>query len=296
MNCKHIRIVSPSGVIDPNYVKGAVRRLEGWGYRVSIGAHALGAAGRFSGSVEERMSDLQRACDDDGIDIILCSRGGYGLAQYADKIRLNPRQLVVGFSDITCLHSLAGQSGISSLHGLMCKHIASLPSQSRALREFRALLEAWSNNEPLPEVRVPAHKLNRKGCATGILRGGNLSVLYGLRGTALDIPHDGRGTILFIEDISECAYHIDRMMQSLRMGGILANLSGLAVGQFSDCDEDPQMTGSIMSRIADMVSEYEYPVCFNFPAGHTDKNLPLMLNTRVRIDITNRGTTLTYNI
>lgn len=290
----HVYILSPSGVINEEYVYGARRRLKRWGYEVSIAEHALCKYGRFAGTLEERMADLQRACDDDTIDIILCSRGGYGLAQYADKIRLNERQLVIGFSDITCLHSLAARRGITSLHGLMCKHISQLSSGSMALRAFKAMLDSWRDSCPLPEMTTRTGKTNLTGKAKGTLRGGNLSILYGLRGTPLDIPDEGRGTILFVEDISERAYHIDRMMQNLRMSGILSNLSGLIVGRFTDCDDDKLMHGSIFSRIREMTAEYGYPVCFGFPAGHVTHNMPLMLNRIVEIEVECDSIHLTY--
>jgi len=282
MSKKHIHIVSPSGAIDERYIDMASERLRGWGFRVTESAHARGHYHYFSATTEERFADLQRAFDDDDIDIVLCSRGGYGLAQYVDRLRLNPKQLLVGFSDITCLHNLAGTQGISSLHGLMCKHIATLPEDSESLRMLRDILSGAPMRYELLQNYQP---LNISGVCSGILRGGNLSVMCGLRGSLLDIPDQGRGTILFLEDIAEPAHHIDRMMHNLRLGGILQNISGLIVGQFTDCKEDDRFPGTIYSRIHDMVSIYDYPVVFDFPAGHTERNIPMMFNTRTTLKV-----------
>ena len=290
---KHIHILSPSGAIDGEYIDGAAARLQSWGYKVSISQHAKGRLGRFSGSVNERLSDLQRACDDNSIDIILCSRGGYGLAQYVDRIRLNPGQLIVGFSDITCLHSLAGHEGIASLHGIMCKHIATLSETAEPLTVLRKMLEG------APQDYTHTHKADKTaitGEASGVLRGGNLSIINGLRGTWLAIPDEGKGTILFLEDVGERPYHIDRMMHSLRIGGILKNLSGMIVGQFSECDEDELMEGTIYSRIRDMVKDYGYPVALGFPAGHVEHNIPLMLNTKISMKVSNTKTRIHYEV
>ncbi|MFZ4583331.1 MAG: LD-carboxypeptidase, partial [Paludibacter sp.] len=134
--------------------------------------------------------------------------------------------------------------------------------------------------------------LNRNGSAQGKLIGGNLSVLAGMIGTPFDLPYDGN--ILFIEEIAEKPYHIDRMMQNLRLSGALANISGLVVGQFSYCEEDPLMMQSIAEIIHDAVKEYQYPVCFNFPAGHVDYNLPLVMGENLKLDISNSLSTIYY--
>jgi muramoyltetrapeptide carboxypeptidase len=139
---------------------------------------------------------------------------------------------------------------------------------------------------------IPTDPLNRIGEARGKLIGGNLSVLMGLRGSRFDLPY--KNNILFIEDIAEKPYHIDRMMQNLRFSGVLEQLSGLVVGQFSDCEEDPLMKQTISEIILDTVSEYDYPVCFNFPAGHVDYNLPLLLGAEVRLNVTQNVVRLTF--
>lgn len=272
---KHIHILSPSGAIDPSYIDGAAARLRSWGYRVSEGRHTRGSWGRFSGTDEERLDDLTHALQDPTIDYILCARGGYGLQRIISQLLpLNSQHpTIIGFSDITELHQWSLAQGQASLHGLMCKHLTELPEDSEMIVNWRKAID----NQPL-RYEVPAHPLNRAGEIQGTLIGGNLSVLYGLQGTPYGLSmHDARCTILFIEDIAERHYHIDRMMQNLKMSGVLSQIKGLVVGQFSDCDDDPGMHESIYETIRRAVKDYDYPVLFDFPAGHVERNMPLWM-------------------
>ena len=284
---KHIRIISPSGVIDSSFIEGASARLRAWGYKVSEGVHARDAWGRFAGRDEDRLSDLIEALNDASVDFILCSRGGYGLQRIIDRVPAI-RKPVIGFSDITALHLSAGLSMQPTLHGIMCKHIASLPEESEPIQALKKLL----CGEGI-EYRWAAHRLNRAGKASAPLIGGNLSVLYGLQGTKdglVSIIQNSRfkiqnsSPILLIEDICERHYHIDRMMRNLRMSGVLARLSGLIVGQFSDCDDDPLMQQTVYETIKEVVADYDYPVLFNAPFGHVEHNLPLWLNHHSTIE------------
>lgn len=272
---KHIHILSPSGAIDPSYIDGAAARLRSWGYRVSEGKHARGSWGRFSGTDDERLDDLTQALQDPTIDYILCARGGYGLQRIISQLLpLNSQHpTIIGFSDITELHQWSLAQGQASLHGLMCKHLTELPEDSEMIANWRKAID----NQPL-RYEVPAHPLNRAGEVQGTLIGGNLSVLYGLQGTPYGLSmHDARCTILFIEDIAERHYHIDRMMQNLKMSGVLSQIKGLVVGQFSDCDDDPGMHESIYETIRRAVKDYDYPVLLDFPAGHVERNMPLWM-------------------
>lgn len=282
----HIQILSPSGAIEPQYIDNARAILERNGHLVSVSPHAKGRFGRFSGTPEERLADLNNAFADPDIDVILCSRGGYGMAQIIDKIQLPHGHCptVIGFSDITCLHNLLGTCGIPSLHAVMTKHIGTLPADAPALQTLLDILQGT----PVAYT-LPSHPLNREGTAQGILRGGNLSVLYGLQGTpyAVNLEQD---TVLFIEDICERHYHIDRMLQNLRLSGVLGKLSGLIVGQFTDCDDDPLMKESLLETIRKAVRDYGYPVIFDFPAGHVEHNLPLWLNAPCCIKTDKNGT------
>ncbi len=295
---KGIRIISPSGVIEPSYIDGAHARLRAWGYKVSEGAHARNAYGRFAGTDEERLSDLIDALNDPTVDIILCSRGGYGLQRIIDRVPPITKP-IIGFSDITALHQLSALSLQPSVHGIMCKHITTLPEESEPIQAMKKLL----SGETL-EYRWTAHPLNRKGNASAPIIGGNLSVLYGLQGTPyglasvisnfkFQISNDQK-PLLLIEDICERHYHIDRMIRNLRMSGVLENLSGLIVGQFTDCEDDELMNQSVYETIREAVEEYDYPVVFNAPVGHVEKNMPLWLGTTAYLSVTPEGALLHY--
>ena len=276
---KHIRIVSPSGAIDPSYIDGAATRLRTWGYIVSEGAHARAKWGRFAGTDEERLADLNEALRDASVDAILCARGGYGLQRILDRVAPVTKP-IIGFSDITALHQLAGIEHMPSLHGIMCKHIATLPEDSEPIQALRKMLAGEAI-----EYRWAHHPLNRPGVAEAPIVGGNLSVLYGLQGTPYGLNKlSYQFPILLIEDISERHYHIDRMIRNLSMSGVLAHLSGLIVGQFSDCDDDELMGCSVYETIKEVVADYDYPLLFNAPFGHVEHNLPLWLHRHASID------------
>lgn len=279
---KHIRIISPSGVIDPTYIDQASARLRAWGYKVSEGAYARARWGRFAGTDEQRASDLNAALADSDVDFILCSRGGYGLQRIIDRIAPIGKP-IIGFSDITALHQLSAICHQPSLHGIMCKHIATLPEDSEPIMALRKALKG----KPL-EYRWEAHPLNRFGAACAPIVGGNLSVLYGLQGTRYGLRDDlfrEQFPILLIEDICERHYHIDRMIRNLKLSGVLAHLSGLIVGQFSDCEDDPGMGCTIYETIKEAVADYDYPVLFNAPVGHVELNLPLWENGHTSIHV-----------
>ena len=266
----HIRIVSPSGAIEPAFIDGATERLRGWGYEVTEGRHARDRWGRFAGTDEDRLADLIEALHDPSVNAILCSRGGYGLQRIIDRVPKITKP-IIGFSDITALH-----------HGIMCKHIATLPEESEPIQALKRLL----NGEAI-EYRWESHPLNTPGKACAPIVGGNLSVLYGLQGTKFGLTQSAirdQFPILLIEDIGERHYHIDRMIRNLRMSGVLAHLSGLIVGQFSDCEDDPLMQQTVYETIKEVVADYNYPILFNAPFGHVEHNLPLWFERHASID------------
>lgn len=275
---KHIRIISPSGAIEPEYITRAQQRLESWGFRVSLGAHAFTQWGRFAGTCEERLADINEAFSNPNIDIILCSRGGYGLQQIIDKIQLPARAkeeypLLVGFSDITELHALMSLHGVPSLHASMCKALATLPEDSPALQATKMALQG-------------THKSAIPAFPGKSIIGGNLSVLYGLQGTPYSLnaimDQCEEAPVLLIEDIGERHYHIDRMLNNLRMSGVLARLSGVIVGQFTDCDDDPKMGCTLQESIKQVFAGYDYPVIFEAPYGHVDDNMPIFLSLNTK--------------
>lgn len=272
-------ILSPSGKIETQWVEGLKAVLESYGLVVSVAEHTLCAKGRFAGSDNERIQDLQEAINDAQVKAIFCSRGGYGLARIIDKIDFSAlksaAKWIVGFSDITALHNAFSRVGVASIHGIMAKHIT---LKSDGLDNLMTMLFGGD-----VAYEVPAHDFNKVGEAEGELIGGNLSVLYGLRGTPFDL--DYKGKILFIEDLGERLYHIDRMMQNLRLGGVFEQISGLVVGQFTEIDDDDSFDGGVYGVISEAVKGYDIPVCFNFPAGHVDNNQPLMLGAKYKLEV-----------
>ena len=279
-------ILSPSGKIEAQWVEGLKEVLESYGLIVSVGEHALCGNGRFAGTDEERINDLQEAIDDQDVRAIFCSRGGSGLARIIDKIDFSALKFnakwVVGFSDITVLHNALSRVGVVSIHGIMAKHIT---LKAEGLENLMSILFGRE-----VDYEIPAHEFNKEGDTAGELVGGNLSVLYGLRGTPFDIDYQGK--ILFIEDLSERLYHIDRMMQNLRLGGVFEQIRGLVVGQFTDIDEDDSFAGGVYGVIAEAVKDYNIPVCFNFPAGHVENNQPLKMGAEYYLEVQKNKTIL----
>ena len=264
--------------------------MRAWGYKVSEGAHARDAWGRFAGTDENRLADLVEALRDPSVDYILCSRGGYGLQRIIDRIPKITKP-VIGFSDITALHQWSAISGQPSVHGIMCKHIATLPEDSEPLCMMRKVLAG----EAL-EYRWENHPLNQFGEACAPIVGGNLSVLYGLQATKYGLHTPSirdQFPVLLIEDIAERHYHIDRMMRNLRMSGVLAHLSGLIVGQFSDCEDDPLMQQTVYETIKEAVVDYDYPLIFNAPIGHVEHNVPLWIHGHTSVHCGPDGVLLT---
>lgn len=284
-------ILSPSGKIDRLFLRGAQRRLESWGLKVVLGKHAGSSSGRYAGTIKQRLEDFQTAMDDKEVKAILCSRGGYGAIHIMDKLnfdrfRKHPKWMI-GFSDITALHNLFQQNGFASLHALMARHLTVEPAEDPCTLHLRNIL--FGN---LPAYSVKKHVLNHQGTARGTLRGGNMAVFCGLRGTPYDLPAEG--TILFIEDISERPHSIERMIYNLKLGGVLERLSGLIIGQFTEYEEDRSLGKELYRALADLVKEYDYPICFNFPVGHVTDNLPLIEGAEVELTVGKKRVELVF--
>lgn len=287
-----IEIISPSGNIDNKYIDGANAILEGWGLNVIIAPYARNKYGRFCGTIDERLSDLQTAINNPSNKAILCSRGGYGLIHLIEKLNLkklkiNPKW-IIGYSDITILHQLCLKNKVASLHAPMAKHL----TEEEENNESSLFLQQILFGE-IPTYEVAPHPLNITGKAEGILVGGNLAVLYSLIGTKY--CKFSKGSILFIEDIGERPYQIDRMMWSLKLSGILPKLKGLIVGSFSDYEEDPLMYTSVYESIKDIIAPYNIPVSFNFPVGHTANNYPLIHGSKIKLSVNENNVILENN-
>ena len=287
-----LAIVSPASIINPDYVKGAVERLTSWQVGVSVSLHCLGESGVYSGTVDERTDDFRNALYTPEVKAILCSRGGYGtvhlLDRLTDDVARNPKW-IIGFSDISALHALCVSRGIMSLHAPMCKHLTAEPADDRCTQYLRQILFGQ-----IPEYHEKPHPLNRQGEGRGMLVGGNLAVLCGLIGTPYDIFRPG--SVLFIEDIAEAPYKIERMLYQLKLAGRLASLSGLIVGRFTEYTENEGLGGTLYELIYRLVEEYDYPVCFDFPVGHVSDNLPLIEGVEVLFSVNKESVDLAFCI
>lgn len=280
-----IAICSPAGPIAAENVEGAAKVLRREGWEVVVMPHTLGKNGQYSGTDDERFDDLRTALLDPEIKAIVCSRGGYGVVHLMDRLERLPLaenpKWVVGFSDISALHAMLQSKGVASIHGSMTSHI-----KLGAGNEDNASLFGILRGER-PAYTFPAHEYDRPGIATGTLLGGNLAVLAELINTPYDLLRPD--TILFVEDIAEPIYKIERIFYQLRLSGVLANLRGLIVGQFTDYKPNENYA-DMESMIRDMTAPYNYPIAFGAPTGHVFHNVPLIEGAKVTLKVNPSGT------
>ncbi len=279
-----ITIVAPAGKIAPDKVNTAKKNLESWGLVVEVADHVFDSYFTYSSNDLNRISDFQKAINNPEIKAILCARGGYGSIRIIDKLdfsglKKSPKW-IIGFSDITILHShMHNNFSIETIHGVMA---AGLDLNTNSKKSMESLQQALFGNTLNYELELSP--LNRKGQAKGKLVGGNLAILCSLVGSDSDI--DTSGKILFIEEIGEHLYRIDRMMWMLKRAGKLDKLAGLVVGGFTDIPDDVSEFGkSAYEIIAEAVESYNYPVCYGLPAGHEDDNRALILGRKVSLDV-----------
>jgi len=277
-----IAILSPAGASRPVNVYKAVAALRSRGYDPYVTFNSMGRYGTYSGTESQRFDDIKTALLDRDTKAIICARGGYGAVQLLDSLDCLPlrdnAKWLVGFSDISALHALLHKHGIVSVHGPMTKHIGS--DDGGAVTDCDALFGILGGDAV--EYVLEPHGFNRMGSVTATLTGGNMAVLTALIGTPFNMIRPG--TVLFIEDISEPVYKVERMLYQLKLCGILPKLAGLIVGEFTDCPSDdshPSMYGMIHR----MVAPYDYPVVFGFPAGHGQRNIPLMESMPVQLTV-----------
>lgn len=287
-----IGLVCPAGYMTLDKVQTCIATLQEWGYKVKVGKTVGGNSQTyFSGTDEERLNDFQLMLDDDEIKTVLCARGGYGMGRIIDKIdfkkfKRQPKW-IVGYSDITVLHShLYSNYYISSLHSPM----AGAFNEEGFKNEFVLSLKNALEGKKI-KYQCKAHEYNRKGEAVGELVGGNLALLAHLVGSDSDIKT--RGKILFIEDVGEYLYNIDRMMYQLKRSGKIARLAGLIFGGFTEVkDTDRPFGNTVLEILKDIVKEYSYPVCFDFPVSHTDRNYALKVGVGYKLKVGKTKVTL----
>jgi muramoyltetrapeptide carboxypeptidase len=280
-----IGIVCPAGAIPVEKVSECIRVLnEEWGFLTKVGNTIGKQYNYFSGTDDDRLSDFQQMIDDDEVKAILCARGGYGMSRIIDRINFkkfkkNPKW-IIGYSDITVFHShLYSNYYISSIHAPMAGAFNDAGYINRFVQSLKAALEGKKI-----KYTVDPHEFNRKGEAIGELTGGNLTLLAHLIGTASDTKT--RGRILFIEDVGEYLYNVDRMMYQVKRSGKLSKLAGLIVGGFTDMKDTESPFGQTAYEIVrDAVSDYEYPVCFGFPVSHEKENYALKIGVGYKLKI-----------
>src|ERR1700744_708503 len=276
----------------PNPMDDAVALLQSWGLEVVLGETVSASYHQFAGDDELRAKDLQRFIDDDSVKAIIAARGGYGTVRIIDHVDFSrfathPKWLV-GFSDITVLHAhLFANYQAQTIHGQMPVNIPDASAYS--LETLRSALFGGELG-----YSFTSHAYNRSGKATGTLTGGNLSLLVAVLGSVSDYNYDGK--ILFIEDVGEYLYSIDRMVRALDRAGKLKNLAGLVVGGFTESkDNDIPFGQTVPEIIMEVVKNYNYPLCFDFPAGHIPDNQSLVLGKTFNLSINDNQVIAGYN-
>lgn len=285
-----IAILSPASTINPDYVNDAVSVLKHQGWEPYVATNTLEKSGNYSGTIEQRLGDIKTALADPNVRAILCSRGGYGVVHLLvelNKLPINEDpKWIIGFSDISAIHALMTSKGIASIHASMTKHLSEFSGKDDdAIVLFKIL------RGELPTYNFEYNEYNRIGSASGRIVGGNLAVLAQLIRTPFDIFE--KDTILFIEDICEPIYKVERILYQLRLAGILGNLKGLIIGQFTEWSPDANYN-NMNDMIADMIAPYSYPVVFDAPIGHVEHNIPIIENAQIDLLVSKDGTKITF--
>ncbi|MEI6123834.1 MAG: LD-carboxypeptidase [Bacteroidota bacterium] len=277
-----IGLAAPARKISRLELQAAINLFESWGLNTVFAENLFENHHQYAGTDSQRVAGMQQLMDEPSVKAILCARGGYGTVRMVDgldfsRFRETPKW-IAGYSDITVLHAhIHQQLQMETLHGTMPINFATNTPQS--LESLRKALFGESQ-----VYTMPHHLLNKAGSASAPVVGGNLSVLYALSGSASQLDTDG--TILFLEDLEEYLYHIDRMMMQLQRSHKLKNLAGLLVGGMNNMNDNAIAFGKTAYEIiAEHVAEYDYPVCFGFPAGHIDNNHALILGRTMHLHV-----------
>ena len=291
-----VAIVAPSGVLKNrnDEVNRAKKLLESWKLHVVIGKNVYSQADHFAGTDQERCEDFQIALDDPKIKAIWSARGGYGTVRILDKLDytqfVKQPKWVIGYSDITALHNQIHNLGVQTLHAIMA---VSLPSNLSDIEQSISTFKNTIFGQSL-SYTLKGSTYNKTGEAKGALVGGNLTILHTMLGSKESL--DTTGKILFIEEIGEYKYHIDRMLQSLKRAGYFDNCKGVIVGDMSRMRKNTTLWGtSIEQLILDALSDYDFPIAFNMPAGHEKDNRALILGREVSLKVEKTKSTVVFD-
>lgn len=290
-----VAIVAPSGILKNRIgeIEKAKLLLKSWGLNVVIGKYIFNQENHFSGTDDERCEDFQNAMDDPKISAIWCARGGYGAVRILDKLnytkfKKNPKW-VIGYSDITALHSQIHNEGFESIHAMMC---TSLQDDEKTIKETISTFKDALFGKPLLYT-LKGSSYNKTGTVIGELVGGNLSILQTMLGSKTSI--DTSGKILFIEEIGEYKYHIDRMLQSLKRAGYFDNCKGVIIGDMTKIRKNTTPWGSSIEQlIIDVLADYDFPVAFNMHAGHAKDNRALVFGQNVELTVNKGQSTIIF--
>jgi len=290
-----VMIVATAGILkDKAIVDDAVLLLQDWGLKVKLGKHLYAKGNHFAGTDAQRVEDFQEALDDKNVKAIWCARGGYGTVRMIDKVDFseyhkNPKW-VIGFSDVTVIHSEIHNLGGETIHAMMPSTYR--PDNDEQKKALKSLKKAIFGKDLA--YKTLKSDFNKDGESKGQLIGGNLSILYSILGSKSSIKTDGK--ILFIEDLGEYVYHIDRMLQNLKRNGYFDNCYGLIVGGITDIRENDTSFGKpVQQVILDAVAEYDFPVAFNFPAGHIRDNRTLIMGREISLKVKGKKATIKFS-
>lgn len=286
-----VAVICTASKVDAEKVALGVTRLRKWGLEVIVGDTVFAQDNQYAGTDEERAMELQTMLDDPEIKAIVCGRGGYGTVRILDKISFenfiqNPKW-ICGYSDVTALHNHINQTlQIQTLHSVMAGALES--SDKKTQRSLKRALFGKKLN-----YKCDSHAINRTGTAEAEVVGGNLSLIYSMMGSVSQLNTDGK--ILFIEDIGEKYYSVDRMMMGLKRGGLLTNLKGIVVGGFTNMKDNDTPYGKTAEEIVlEHVAGFDYPVAGGFPSGHMDYNLTLVMGRTAELEVGKKKTRLRF--
>jgi muramoyltetrapeptide carboxypeptidase len=286
-----VAIIATARYISKAEIQPALNLLKNWGFKPILGSSIGQQEHQFAGSDQERAKDFQNQLNHPDIKAIWCARGGYGSVRIIDHIDFSSLKKqpkwIIGYSDVTAIHMHLQRLGIASLHAQMAFDIEAKSSSTST--QLQKVL--FGENTGISSQNI--HPLQKNGITSGEIIGGNLSVLYSLLGSSSTPSFEGK--ILFLEDLDEYLYHIDRMMQNLKRSGVLKMIKGLIVGGMTDMNDNTIPFGKTAEEIiSEAVQDFDYPVCFHFPVGHTYDNLPLIFGKVARLVVSSNQIQLTY--
>ncbi len=291
VNGDTIGIVSTARKIGPDELEPAISILKQWGFKVRTAPNLFQEHNQFAGTDNQRLQDLQAFVDDPEIKAILCARGGYGTVRIIDDLDIRPLlnspKWIAGYSDVTVLHNQLSRLGIESLHSTMPINFST--NTTEALESLRKALMGDTLN-----YTIPAHPFNRLGIASGVVTGGNLSMVYSQAGSLTSLK--AFKNLLFLEDLDEYLYHIDRMMYNLKRNGYFTSPAGVIIGGMSDMNDNKVPFGETAEEIIRRhLSAFNYPLCFGFPAGHLADNRTLIFGRNATLNVSEKEVILTFN-